>query len=129
MRNVLTLAIGVTIAACASVATTVGFPAADADDDNMLSYAEFNEVFDDTDGYERYDDDDNGVLSRTEYNEAVDAQYETDAFFHGLDRNHNGTLTREEFVAGWFNMFDTDKNNYLRRAEFESAIRALEVEL
>ena len=77
MNRTAILAISIALAACASVATTVGFPAADADDDNVLSYSEFNEVFDDTDGYERYDDDDNGVLNRTEYNEAVDTQYET----------------------------------------------------
>ncbi|MGH7460411.1 MAG: EF-hand domain-containing protein [Longimicrobiales bacterium] len=68
-------------------------------------------------------------LSRTEYNEAVDTKYETDSFFHGLDGDHSGSLTRDEFVRGWFNTFDTDKNDSLRRSEFEAAIGALEVEL
>jgi len=129
LRSTTALAHCLSFAACASLATTVGFPAADADDNDVLSQSEFNEFFDDTDGFERFDDDDNGSLSRTEYNEAVDATYETDAFFSGLDRDHNSSLSRSEFLTGWFGQFDANKNGSLSRSEFEASLEALSVEL
>ena len=116
-------------AACATTVATVGFPAADANDDNMLTRAEFTEFFDDTDAYERYDDNDDGNLSRMEYNEAVASRYEGDAYFRGLDRDSNGSLTRMEFIDGWFGMFDTDRSGNLSRSEFENALDGLELEL
>ena len=129
LRKFGALAAALTLAACATVASTVGFPAADADDDDLLSVAEFREFFDDTDAYERFDDNDDGMLSRTEYTEAVDSPYEADTYWHGLNIDHNDTLSRDEFIDGWFKMFDADKSNSLSRAEFENAIESLEVEL
>lgn len=129
LRKIGLLATALAFAGCATVATTVGFPAADANDDDMLNSAEFHEFFDDTDAFERFDDDDDGSLTRTEYNEAVDDTYETDAYFNGLDTDKNSKLNKHEFVGGWFNLFDADKNNMLSKAEFENAIASLEVEL
>src|SRR5688572_9755150 len=122
MRIIGTLAVSVAFAACSTVASTVGFPAADADDDDMVNRAEFNEFFDDTDLFERFDDDDNGNLNRTEYNEAVDDAYETDAYFRGLDRDNSNTLSRDEFIGVWFDMFDGDRSGTLTRGEFRNAI-------
>lgn len=119
----------VSLVACATAAATVGFPAADADDNDLLSPAEFNEFFDDTNLFERFDDNDDHALSRAEYNEAVDSQYETDSHFNGLDRDASATLSRSEFVDGWFTMFDEDKNGSLTHAEFETAIGSLDPEL
>ena len=129
MRTIYTLAIGLAVAGCATVATTVGFPAADADDDDVLSTQEFHKFFDDVDAYERFDDNDDEALSRGEYNEAVDDGYETDAHFKGFDTDGNGSLSRDEFINGWYGMFDTDKSATLTRGEFENAIEALEPEL
>jgi Ca2+-binding EF-hand superfamily protein len=129
IRTFATVTVALAIGACATVATTVGFPAADADDNDMISTTEFGEVWDDFDLFERFDDDDNNTVSRTEYNEAVDATYETDAYFRGLDRDRNGTLSRDEFVNGWFTMFDNDRNGSLNRNEFRSAMDALNFEL
>ena len=103
IRTFATLTVALALGACASAVNTVGFPVAD--------------------------DDDNNTVSRMEYNEAVDAPYETDAFFRGLDRDRNGTLTRDEFVNGWFTMFDTDRNGSHNRSEFRSAMDALNFEL
>lgn len=130
LRRLALLITCVATAACAStVATTVGFPAADADDDDVLTTAEFHEFFDDTDAYERYDDNDDGNLTRQEYNEAVDEAYETDAYFKGLDASNDGSLTRAEFIDGWFRMFDANQDQRLSRGEFDSAVEALSVEL
>lgn len=123
------LAMAVALGACSTVATTVGFPAADADDDDSLSSTEFHQFFDNIDLFERFDDDDNGTLSRTEYNEAVDDAYEADAYWNGLNTDNNDQLTREEFIGGWFKLFDADKNNLLSRSEFDNAIESLEPEL
>src|ERR671925_36095 len=103
IRTMATLTVALAFAACATVASTVGFPVAD--------------------------DDDNNTVSRTEYTEAVDAIYETDAYFRGLDRDRNGTLSRDEFINGWFTMFDTDRNGSLNRSEYRSAMDALNFEL
>ena len=129
LRKFSVLAIAIALGGCATMATTVGFPAADADDDDSLSSAEFHEFFDDTDYFERIDDDDNGTLSRTEYNEAVDTEYEAETYWTGLNTDNNDQLTRDEFIGGWFKMFDTDKNGMLSENEFENAIESLEVEL
>lgn len=123
------LSFAVALSACATAATTVGFPAADADDNDALSPAEFNEFFDDTDAFEKFDDDDDGFLNRTEYNEAVDSPYEADSYFTPLDANQDAKLDRSEFIGGWFGMFDGDKNGALSKGEFENAIESLEVEL
>ncbi|HSL70181.1 MAG TPA: hypothetical protein VK864_08050 [Longimicrobiales bacterium] len=128
--RIFTLVASFIVAGCATTAaTTIGFPAADADDDDLLTSAEFNEFWDDSDLYERFDDNDDGNLTRQEYNEAVEDGYETEAHFKGLDSNNNGMLDRSEFINGWFNMFDADKNSRLTRAEFENAVDALEPEL
>ena len=129
MRILQLATVSLFLGACATVATTAGFPAADADDDDVLSAAEFQEAFDDLDAYERYDDDDDGNLSRTEYNEAVDDNYETDAYFKGLDKDANNQLTRQEFIDGWFRMFDSDQSSTLTESEFRSAIGALSLEV
>jgi Ca2+-binding EF-hand superfamily protein len=129
MRILKALAVTIFLGGCAAAAATAGFPAADADDDDVLSAAEFQEAFDDLDAYERYDDDDDGNLSRTEYNEAVDEKYETDAYFKGLDRDANSQLSRQEFIDGWFAMFDADQSKTLSEGEFRSAVDALSVEL
>ena len=128
-RTIATLTVALTIAACATVATTVGFPAADVDNNDMISSAEFGEVWDDLDLFERFDDDDNGNVNRTEYNEAVAATYEPDAYFRGLDRDRNGNLSRQEFVTGWFTMFDNDRSGSMNRSEFRSALDALTFEV
>jgi Ca2+-binding EF-hand superfamily protein len=128
IRKVGLLAVAFAFAACSTVATTVGFPAADADDDDALSNAEFHEFFDDTDAFERFDDNDDGSLNRTEYNEAVDDAYEGDSYWTGLNGDNNDRLSREEFIGGWFKMFDADRNNMLTRSEFENAIESLSVE-
>jgi Ca2+-binding EF-hand superfamily protein len=129
IRTIATLTVALAIAACATVATTVGFPVADADNNEMISTAEFGEVWDDLDLFENFDDDDNGTVSRTEYNEAVAATYETDSYFRGLDRDRNGTLSRDEFINGWYTMFDNDRSGSLNRNEFRSAIDALNPEI
>ena len=128
-RIVTSLAISLSLAACSTVTSTVGFPAADANDDDMLNRAEFEEFWDDTDAFGRYDDNDDGMLSRMEYNEAVDSDYEGDAYFRGLDTNNNGNLSRDEMIGGWFNMFDLNKNGTLSDDEFDNAVGALSVEL
>ena len=129
IRTFATLTVALALGACATVATTVGFPAADDDDNDMISTTEFGEVWADFDLFENFDDDDNNTVSRMEYNEAVDTQYETDAYFRGLDRDRNGSLTRDEFVNGWFTMFDNDRNGSHNRSEFRSAMDALNFEL
>ena len=129
IRTFATLTVALALGACASAVATVGFPAADDDDNDMISTTEFGEVWADFDLFENFDDDDNNTVSRMEYNEAVDAPYETDAFFRGLDRDRNGSLTRDEFVNGWFTMFDTDRNGSHNRSEFRSAMDALNFEL
>lgn len=130
MRSVTALVSALALAACSTVATTIGFPAADADDNDALSQSEFHEFLtDDTKAYGNFDDNDDGMLNRTEYNEAVDDAYETDSFFRGLDRDSSGMLSQQEFIDGWFNIFDTDRNGTLTRREFEAAIDALEPEL
>lgn len=130
IRGFMAMLVCLATSACAgTVASTVGFPSADSDDDDVLTAAEFNEFFDDTDAYERYDDNDDGMLSRQEYNEAVDEAYESDAYFAGLDTDRSTTLTKAEFLDGWFKMFDGDRNGRLTRGEFENAIDALSVEL
>lgn len=116
-------------AGCSSAVSTVGFPAADANDDDMLNRAEFEEFWDDTDAWERFDDNDDNMLSRTEYNEAVDANYEPDGYFRGLDTNNSGNLSRDELVGGWFNMFDMNKNGMLDDDEFDNAIESLNFEI
>ena len=129
MRTVAALFSSVALAACATVASTVGFPSADADDNDVLSQSEFDEVFDDTRLYGNFDDNDDGMLSRMEYNEAVDDMYETDAFFTGFDRDRNGMLSRQEFVTGWFTAWDIDRSGSLDRREFTAAMNGLEPEL
>jgi Ca2+-binding EF-hand superfamily protein len=129
IRTIATLTIALAIAACATVATTVGFPAADVDNNEMISSTEFGEVWDDLDVFENFDDDDNGSVSRIEYNEAVETIYESDAYFRGLDRDRNGSLTRDEFVNGWYTMFDNDRSGSHNRNEFRSAIDALNFEM
>jgi Ca2+-binding EF-hand superfamily protein len=129
IRTMATLTVALAFAACATVASTVGFPVADDDDNNMISSTEFSEVWADFDLFENFDDDDNNTVSRTEYTEAVDAIYEIDAYFRGLDRDRNGTLSRDEFINGWFTMFDTDRNGSLNRSEYRSAMDALNFEL
>jgi hypothetical protein len=99
-------------AGCAStVATTVGFPTADADNDDMLTTAEFREFIDDSNAFENYDDNDDGMLSRMEYNEAVESTYETDDYFRGFDTDSNGSLNETEFIEGWFKQFDKNKDD------------------
>jgi hypothetical protein len=130
MRRTLgTLAFSFLLAACGTVASTVGFPAADANDDDALTRTEFNEFWDETDAYERFDDNDDGNLSREEYNEAVDSEYEAEAYFRGFDTDNNMMLSREEFVGGWFRMFDVDKNGMHSKREFENSVKSLSVEL
>jgi Ca2+-binding EF-hand superfamily protein len=129
MRTFAALTVALAFGACATVVSTVGFPAADADDNDMISSTEFGEVWADFDLFENFDDDDNNTVSRTEYNEAVNTTYESDAYFRGLDRDRSGTLTRDEFVNGWFTMFDNDRNGTLNRNEFRSAMDALTFEL
>jgi Ca2+-binding EF-hand superfamily protein len=129
IRTFATLAVALTLGACATVATTVGFPVADDDDNDMISNTEYSEVWDEFDLFENFDDDDNNTISRMEYNEAVEATYEGDAYFRGLDRDRNGTLSRDEFVNGWFQMFDNDRSGSLNRSEFRSAMDALTFEI
>ena len=130
LRKLIGLAACIGMAACASTAaTTIGFPAADANDDDLMNLAEWNEFDGDSDLFTRYDDDDDGNLTRTEYNEAVDPTFESDAYFAGLDADRSGNLSRSEFIDGWFRMFDSDSSGTLTRGEFDNAVEALEFEL
>jgi Ca2+-binding EF-hand superfamily protein len=108
----------------AALSVALGFGAND-----MISSIEFGEVWADFNLFENFDDDDNNTVSRMEYNEAVNTIYETDAYFRGLDRDRSGTLTRDEFVNGWFTMFDSDRSGSQNRTEFRSAMDALTFEL
>ena len=129
IRTIAMFTVAVALAACATVATTVGFPAADADDNDLISVSEFRNVWDDMDIFEKFDDDNNGNLNRTEYNTAVDNPYETDTYWRGFDKNRDNMLSRDEFIDGWFTMFDADRSGSHNRSEFRSAMESLEVEL
>lgn len=128
-RSLTSLLAAVALAGCAATAATIGMPAADANDDDVLSRGEFAEAFDDLDVFERYDDNDDGHLSMTEYREAVDDEIESDAYFHGFDRNNDHMLSRTEFLDGLFATFDRDGSGTLNSSEFGAAVEALEVEL
>jgi hypothetical protein len=73
-----------------------------------------------------FDTDGNGSLNKNEYEEAVDDDYDGIEFFEGLDRNKDSMLSSEEFIKGWFVMFDVDQNKVLSRAEYNAAINALD---
>jgi hypothetical protein len=128
MKNALaTLTLSLALAACSgNHTTTLGFPAADVDDDASITPQEYLQFWKTTNRYDDFDVDRNGTLNKNEYEEAVDDDYDGPEFFHGLDRNQDGMLTGEEFIKGWFLMFDVDRNNVLSRAEYDAAINALD---
>ena len=128
-RSLTTFLTAVALAGCAATASTIGMPAADDNDDDVISRGEFAEAFDDLDAFERFDDNDDGHLSMNEYREAVDDEIEGDAYFNGFDRNNDDRLSRTEFLDGLFDTFDRDDNGTLNSAEFGAAVEALEVEL
>ena len=126
-RTIPALAVSLLLAACATAATTIGFPAADADDNESLTRKEFDEFWDDTNLFERFDDDDDRALSLKEFQEAVDSEYE--AHFTHFDINKNNSLSASEMTCGWYDLFDADKSGTLSRGEFEKSIAGLEVEI
>ena len=128
MRTFAALVTTLALSACASSGTTIGFPSADADDNDMLSQSEFDVVFEDTGFYGEFDVNDDGMLSRAEYNEAVDDAYATDEFFIGYDRDRSGSLSRQEFVNGWFFSWDSDRSGSLDSREYSAAIAALDTD-
>jgi hypothetical protein len=134
IRKLGALGLAFALAACSTSASTstnepgiVGFPAADGDNNRALSVTEFRDFLGGN-AYNRFDDNHDGLLSRKEYEEAVSDEYETDAFWHALNKNHNETLNRKEFIDGWFKIFDVDKNGRLSQAEFDHAIEHLDLD-
>lgn len=127
-KTIATLSLMLALAACSSTnGGTYGFPVADVDDDDSVTPEEYLEFWKTSDRYSIYDVNNDGNLDRAEYMEAVDDErYHGDEFFHGLDRNRDNVLSRQEFVVGWFKMFDVDNNGVLSEAEYESALDALE---
>ena len=122
-----TLTISFALAACSSnAAPNVGFPVADANSDDTVSPEEYLAFWKTTNRYADFDIDRDGSLNKNEYEEAVDDDYDGPEFFHGLDRNHDSMLSREEFIKGWYMMFDVDRNKVLSRAEYDAAINALD---
>lgn len=126
LRRLGALAVVLALGACATTASTVGFPSADADDDDLLSFAEFDQYFVDSGLFSEFDDNNDGMLNREEYNDSVHETYETDVYFNALDVDHNGMVSRSEFLDGWFKMFDMDRSNTLDSTEFANAIQSLE---
>ena len=129
MKNAIaTLAISFALAACSSSnpAPYIGFPAADADSDDAVSPQEYMEFWKTSNRFADFDVDGNGSLNKNEYEEAVDDDYDGIEFFQGLDRNQDGMLSSEEFIKGWYMMFDVDRNKVLSRAEYNAAINALD---
>jgi len=128
MKNTIaTLAISLALAACSGNSSpTVGFPAADVNDDDSVTPEEYLEFWKTTNRYADFDLDRDGSLNRFEYGEAVDDLYDGDEFFTGLDRNRDNLLSSEEFIKGWYMMFDVDGNKVLSRDEYNAAINALD---
>ena len=127
MKNALTtLAVSLALAACSSATTTLGFPAADVNDDDAVSREEYLEFWNTTTAFAVYDVSGDGNLDRAEYGDAVDDAYDGDDFFIGLDRDMNHVLSQNEFVGGWYLMFDVDRNGVLSRDEYNAAINALD---
>ena len=126
-KTIATLSLMLALTACASSSGgTYGFPAADVDDDDSVSPDEYLEFWKTSDRFAEYDLSRDGNLDRTEYNEAVEEPYQGDDYFRGLDRNMDNVLSSQEFISGWYKMFDLDGNGVLSRAEYEAAIDALD---
>lgn len=129
MRSLLTLLVVAASTGCAAATSEFAFGRVDSSDDDMVSRAEFAEFVDDVDAFDRYDDNDNGTLSMQEYREAADADVEGDAYFRGFDRDRNNELSRDEYLTGWFDLFDLDDDGMLNEDEFENAAGSMAIEL
>jgi hypothetical protein len=126
-KAIATLTLSLALAACSGNSSpTMGFPAADANDDDAVTPEEYLEFWKTTNRFADYDLDRDGGLNLHEYGEAVDDPYDGEEFFVGLDRNRDRLLSGEEFIKGWYMIFDVDRNGVLSRAEYDSAINALD---
>lgn len=129
MKRLFALLLLAGVTACAAATSEFAFGRADSSDDDMVSRSEFAEFVDDVDAFVAYDDNDDGSLSRVEYREAADDDVEGDAYFDGFDRDGNDALSRDEYLTGWFNLFDTDDDSMLDEDEFDNAVGNMAVEI
>lgn len=122
-RTVPLLLVSFVMAGC--MATATEFTAADMDDDDLVSRAEFSDYMAGIDAFGAYDANGDGVLSQTEYRAAVDVVLEGPGYWRGFDRDYSDDLTEEEFVNGVFASYDRDGDGWLDEAQFQAAIAGL----
>lgn len=122
-RTVPLLLVSFVMAGC--MATATEFTAADMDDDDLVSRAEFSDYMAGIDAFGAYDANGDGVLNQTEYRAAVAVVLEGPGYWRGFDRDYSDDLTEEEFVNGVFASYDRDGDGWLDQAQFQAAIAGL----
>lgn len=120
-RTVPLLLTTLAFAGCATSSGNASFATADRNADDLVSQAEFADYMAGLNNFATYDTNGDGTLTQAEYRSSVNAAISGDAYFRGFDRDHSGTLTREEYVNGIFASYDRNGDGWLDRSEFLGA--------
>lgn len=93
----------------------------DADDDGLITQAEFAPGFDDAGIFGGWDEDDSGLIDEEEFGVGVDGDDDFGAF-DTWDTNDNFGLDATEFRIGGFNRFDANDDGTIGLDECRAGV-------